>query len=170
MWKFGRDRRMLDLEPGEERVCAIGDGPLRIDEIIGLANGTLRPALASGARDRMKRSADILSGLHAQGGDIYGVTTSVGASVGTQIPPEHASRLSLNVMRMHGVGTGRVLDDVESAAVIATRLSSLAQGYSGIRPEIADRLIELLEARALPRIPSEGSVGASGDLTPLSYI
>jgi histidine ammonia-lyase len=161
---------MLDLKPGDERICAIGDGPIRIDEIVGLANGTLRPALASGARDRMKRSADILSGLHARGGDIYGVTTSVGGSVGTQIPSEYASRLSLNVMRMHGVGTGRILDDVESAAVIATRLSSLAQGLSGIRPEIADRLVELLEARALPRIPSEGSVGASGDLTPLSYV
>ena len=159
-----------EMKPGEERVCAIGDVPLRIDEIVGLANGTLRPALASGARDRMKRSADILCGLHARGGDIYGVTTSVGGSVGTQVPPEHASRLSLNVMRMHGVGTGRILDDVESAAVIATRLSSLAQGFSGIRPEIAERLIELLEARVLPRIPSEGSVGASGDLTPLSYV
>ena len=155
---------------GLDRVCAIGDGPLRIDEIVGLAKGTLTPALASGARDRMKRSADILEALHARGGDIYGVTTSVGGSVGTQVPPEHASRLSLNVMRMHGVGTGRILDDVESAAVIATRLSSLAQGASGIRPEIAERLIELLIARALPRIPSEGSVGASGDLTPLSYV
>ena len=165
---------MTDLDPerapGEERVCVIGDGPLRIDELVGLANGTLSPALSGGARDRMKRSADILSGLHERGGDIYGVTTSVGGSVGTQVPPEHASRLSLNVMRMHGVGSGRVLDEVESAAVIATRLSSLAQGFSGIRPEIADRLIALLEARALPRIPSEGSVGASGDLTPLSYV
>ena len=161
---------MSEIESREERICAIGDRPLRIEEIVGMANGTLRPTLTSDARGRMKRSADILSVLHARGGNIYGVTTSVGGSVGTQVPPERASELSLNVMRMHGIGSGRILDDVESAAVIATRLSSLAQGLSGIRPEVADRLIELLDARALPRIPSEGSVGASGDLTPLSYV
>ena len=160
----------LEGLPAEQPECVIGDQPLRIDDVVGLANGRSRAVLASSARDRMKRSADILSRLHERGGDIYGVTTSVGGSVGTQVPAAQASDLSLNVMRMHGIGTGRVLDDVESAAVMATRLSSLAQGLSGIRPEVADRMIELLEARALPRIPSEGSVGASGDLTPLSYV
>jgi histidine ammonia-lyase len=160
----------LDHRQNEAGVRAIGDRPLSIDELVALANGALRPALASDARDRMKRSADILARVHEQGTNIYGVTTSVGGSVGTQIPPERAAALSLNVLRMHGIGAGRILDEVESAAVIVTRLSSLAGGLSGVRPEIAERLIELLDARVLPRIPCEGSVGASGDLTPLSYV
>jgi len=151
-------------------VFPIGDQPMRIDDLVGLATGRLRPMLAGDARDRMKRSADVLARFHDGGGDIYGVTTSVGGSVGTQVPRERSADLSLNILRMHGIGTGRVLDEIESAAVIAARLSSLAGGLSGVRPEIAERLVELLAARVLPRIPSQGSVGASGDLTPLSYV
>lgn len=161
---------MSEGRRSKERVCAIGDEPLSIDDLVALATGARSPVLTGGARDRMKRSADILARFHEGGGHIYGVTTSVGGSVGTQVPPEHSADLSLNVMRMHGIGSGRVLDDVEAAAVIAARLSSLSGGLSGVRPEIAERLVEFLDARLLPRIPSEGSVGASGDLTPLSYL
>ena len=149
---------------------AIGGDALTIDQLVALAKGTVRPALAKSARERMARSADVLSRLHEGGSDIYGVTTSVGGSVGTQIPHHHSADLSLNVLRMHGIGSGRILNEVEAAAVIAARLSSLANGMSGVRPEIAERLVELLDARALPRIPAQGSVGASGDLTPLSYV
>lgn len=148
----------------------IGDSPLSIDGLVELATGALRPALGSSARSRMKRSAEIVSALHAQGGPIYGVTTSVGGSVETLVPPEQSADLSLNVMRMHGIGSGRILDETEAAAVVATRLASLANGLSGVRPEVAELLVDLLDARALPRIPAEGSVGASGDLTPLSYV
>lgn len=161
---------MLELRRSHERVYTIGDEPLSIDDLVALATGARSPALASGARDRMKRSADIVARLHERGGDIYGVTTSVGGSVGTRVPPERSADLSLNLLRMHGVGTGRILNEVEAAAVVTARLSSLAGGLSGVRPEIAERLVELLDARVLPRIPSEGSVGASGDLTPLSYL
>src|SRR5262249_56667438 len=72
--------------------------------------------------------------------------------------------------RMHGVGSGAVLTDEESAAVVSARLASLARGCSGVRPLVLERLAALLNHRILPRIPSEGSVGASGDLTPLSYV
>ena len=161
---------MLEMRRSAGRVCAIGEEPLSIDDLVALATGRRSPALASRARDRMKRSADILARFHESGGEIYGVTTSVGGSIGTPVPPEYAADLSLNVLRMHGVGTGRILDEVEAAAVMTARLASLAGGLSGVRPEIAERLIELLDARMLPRIPSEGSVGASGDLTPLSYL
>lgn len=158
------------IRPAEAPGFAIGEGPMRIDDLVALAHGRLRPLLSPAARARMQRSAEIVSRFHEDGGAIYGVTTSVGGSVGTQVPREHAAGLSLNVLRMHGVGSGRLLDDVESAAVVAARLSSLAGGLSGVRPEIAERLVDLLDARVLPRIPCQGSVGASGDLTPLSYV
>jgi histidine ammonia-lyase len=73
-------------------------------------------------------------------------------------------------MRFHGVGTGRILDETEAGAVVAVRLISLAQGHSGVREQLLERLCAFLNERILPRIPEEGSVGASGDLTPLSYL
>ncbi|MDE0895636.1 MAG: aromatic amino acid ammonia-lyase [Planctomycetota bacterium] len=161
---------MVKAADDAKAFIAIGDDPLSIEDIVGLATGALRPSLGSSARDRMKRSADIMSRIHARGDDIYGVTTSVGGSLDTQVPMDRSADLSLNILRMHGIGMGRILDDVEAAAVVAARLSSLAGGLSGVRPEVAERLVELLDARLLPRIPSEGSVGASGDLTQLSYL
>lgn len=152
------------------RVRAIGDGSLSIEDLVALARGEAAAVLSSEASDRMKRSADLLAARHGEGSEIYGVTTSVGGSVGTLVPPTRSAALSLNVLRMHGIGTGRLLDDEEVAAVMVARLSSLAQGQSGVRPAVAERLIELLAAKVFPLIPCEGSVGASGDLTPLSYL
>lgn len=156
--------------PRGDDVRTLGDGPLRIEDLVLLARGGALPVLAPGAHDRMKRSAEIVARRHGEGGAIYGVTTSVGGSLGTAVPASRAAALSLNILRMHGVGAGRMLDDEEAAAVIVARLSSLACGQSGVRPEVAERLVELLVARVLPQIPCEGSVGASGDLTPLSYL
>lgn len=149
---------------------AVGGRPLTIDDVAALASGTVLPALADDARDRMQASADVVARLHAEGAHVYGVTTSVGASVTTAVPPALSAELSLNLLRMHGCGTGRTLEEIESAAVLSVRLSSLACGRSGVRPVVADRIVELLRARVLPAIPAEGSVGASGDLTPLSYV
>lgn len=151
--------------------CVVfGEHPLSIDEVVALARGEARPHLASGVRARMQRSRDVLERLLELEAPVYGVTTSVGAAVGTVVPPAHAEALQLNVLRMHGCGTGRLLSDEEAAAVLVVRLCSLAAGHSGVRPIVAERLATLLDKRALPLIPAEGSVGASGDLTPLSYV
>jgi len=149
---------------------SIGDAPLTIDDVAALATGAAVATIDPAARARMQASADVVARLHADGAHVYGVTTSVGASVTTSVPPALSAELSLNLLRMHGCGTGRTLTEVESAGVLAARLVSLAQGRSGVRPEVADLLLDLLSHRVLPVIPSEGSVGASGDLTPLSYV
>jgi histidine ammonia-lyase len=86
------------------------------------------------------------------------------------IPPELAPELATNLYRLHGCGTGRILQAEEAAAVVAARIPSLASGHSGVGAELLERLCLLLNERVLPRIPAEGSVGASGDLTPLSYV
>jgi histidine ammonia-lyase len=151
-------------------VWELGAEAMRIADLLSLAKGERRAMLAREARDRIARSADVFAKLHARGDDIYGVTTSVGGSVETDVPKAHSADLSLNVLRMHGCGFGRILDEVEASAVMLVRLSSLSHGMSGVRLVVADRLVELLERGILPQIPSEGSVGASGDLTPLSYV
>jgi histidine ammonia-lyase len=151
--------RMAIDRPDVPTEVQIGERPLSIDDVVALARGSALPVLGRGVVERMQRSADVLERLHQRGEAIYGVTTSVGASVETRIPTARASELSLNVVRMHGCGTGRVLDDDEAAAVMAVRVASLAQGKSGVRPALAERIVELLARRVLPRIPSEGSVG-----------
>ena len=97
-------------------------------------------------------------------------STGVGSSVINEIPQEISAELGTNLFRLHGCGTGQILDDVEAAAVISARLPGLARGNSGVGAELLERLCLMLNERLLPRIPAEGSVGASGDLTPLSYV
>ncbi len=121
-------------------------------------------------RSLIHRGAEHLRRQLAGGRTVYGVTTGYGESCETGVPDSHIDELPLNLMRFHGCGTGRILDDEESAAVVVVRLAALCRGFSGVRIEVLERLIDLLNHRILPRIPAEGSVGASGDLTPLSYV
>ncbi len=149
-----------------------GDGDLAIEDVVGLAREERRASLSDDAqyRRRIAESLRLVAEFQRSGREIYGVTTGVGASVGNQIPAALRADMPLNLLRFHGVGTGRILDEEESVSVVASRLASLARGYSGVRECVLERLCELINLRLLPRIPAEGSVGASGDLTPLSYL
>ena len=125
---------------------------------------------APGFAQRIGRSAGVVDDLIARHGEIYGVTTGYGDSCTTQIPPELVRELPLHLTRFHGIGLGRHLTDEETRAVIAVRLSTLVRGWSGVSMELLQLLRDMLHFDILPLIPAEGSVGASGDLTPLSYI
>lgn len=105
-----------------------------------------------------------------QAGTIYGVTTGFGDSCETPVGGALTRELPLNLVRFHGCGTGRLFDEVEARAIVTARLASLAAGYSAVRPSLFTGLISLLQHDIVPAIPSLGSVGASGDLTPLSYV
>lgn len=163
---------MTPLDPNKnlDEVLVGRGAHVSLDDLERLAHGAARPRLTDEATAAIVASAEAIDVLHGAGSHVYGVTTSVGASVSTRVPSDLSADLSVNVMRMHGCGTGRWLDDQESAAVLVTRLTSLAQGFSGVRSVVIQRIMTLLERRILPVIPAEGSVGASGDLTPLSYL
>ncbi len=150
----------------------VGQRVLTLEDVLALAYGTARPVLDPdpALRARIRRSNEHLERLMAEEAGVYGVTTGVGDSCENAIPRDLVRELPRNLMRMHGCGTGRTLGDVEAAAVTAVRLSALARGYSGVREVLLERMCELLARRILPVIPEEGSVGASGDLTPLSYL
>ncbi len=137
-----------------------------------MAEGRIRVALDPDPayRARLERGVVAVERALASGRAIYGISTGVGASVENQIPDHLHDLLPRNIVRFHGCGTGRILGETEAAAVIAARLVSLARGFSGVRASVLERLCESLNLRLLPRIPEEGSVGASGDLTPLSYL
>jgi histidine ammonia-lyase len=148
----------------------LGTNPLTVHNILDLARGRRIAVVAREAKARMQASFELTQVRLDRGDKIYGVTTGYGESVRTSVPPTASAELSLNLLRFHGCGTGRLLTEEEAAAVLAVRLCSLTVGKSGVRPIVAERLCELLTKRLLPAIPAEGSVGASGDLTPLSYV
>ena len=150
----------------------VGRAPLRVADVVAVARGELRVTLPRDPawRARIEAGRRALEDALARGERVYGVTTGVGASQHREVQASERGQATHNLLRMHGCGTGRVLDPVESAAVVVARLASLARGYSAVRPALLERLCRLLECRILPCIPEEGSVGASGDLTPLSYL
>ncbi len=149
-----------------------GARPLTIEEVVALAEQRATPRLnpAPEFRARIQRGADYLDRLLAEEGVIYGVTTGYGDSVTRAVPLDLVDTLPLHLTRFHGCGMGENLSLAATRAVLATRLNSLVQGVSGVSLPLLERLTWLLEQDLLPRIPEEGSVGASGDLTPLSYV
>lgn len=149
-----------------------GGRDLTIGEVQALATreATARLSDDPAFRESIARSAAHVAETLARDGVIYGVTTGYGDSVTTPVPLDLVQELPLHLTRFHGVGTGRILAPEETRAVMAVRLASLVRGWSGASLELVHLLCEMLRHDILPLIPAEGSVGASGDLTPLSYI
>lgn len=150
----------------------IGGRRLTIEEVVAIAQGQASVALTEDDawRARIERGAEFLRRHLAAGATVYGVNTGYGDACVVGVPPELVEALPLQLTRYHGCGMGRYLEHAETLAVIVARLNSLAFGYSGVRGVLLERLADLINLRILPRIPAEGSVGASGDLTPLSYV
>jgi histidine ammonia-lyase len=145
---------------------------LAIEHVLALAAGTASAQLNGGVayRAHLERGRSVLRAALERGDAVYGVSTGVGDACQVAVPPQLLAELPRNLVRMHGAGTGALFSERESAAIVAARLASLARGYSAVRDELLEALCTLLNKRVLPCIPQEGSVGASGDLTPLSYI
>ncbi len=150
----------------------IGRESLRIQDVMEIAHQRTPVVLDQHPNYRAFIDAGpaFLDKLLERDGTIYGVTTGYGDSCNVVIPRDLVQTLPLHLLRFHGCGMGNHLSHEMARAVIVTRLASLAKGYSGISWELLTRLVEFLNLDAVPLIPEEGSVGASGDLTPLSYL
>lgn len=149
-----------------------GQMPLTIEQINALAQQRLNAELQSDAAylDKIAQGARFLDTLLDKEGVIYGVTTGYGDSCVVSVPLAQVEQLPKQLYTYHGCGMGALLKPEEVRAVLAARLQSLCFGVSGVRVELLQRLTEFLQHDILPIIPEEGSVGASGDLTPLSYV
>ena len=145
---------------------------LAIEDIVDIAQGRASAELSDDPafRAAIARGADFLERLLREDGTIYGVTTGYGDSCTVTVPPELVADLPHHLYTYHGVGLGEYFTPAQSRAILAARLASLSKGYSGVSVELLLQITCLLDAGLLPLIPSEGSVGASGDLTPLSYL
>jgi histidine ammonia-lyase len=145
---------------------------LTLEDIADIARGSARAELSDDPafRAAITRGADFLDRLLREDGVIYGVTTGYGDSCTVTVPPDLVAELPHHLYTYHGCGLGAYLTPAQTRAVMATRLASLSKGFSGVSVALLEQIARLLDAGLLPLIPSEGSVGASGDLTPLSYL
>lgn len=150
----------------------IGLGAVTIEDVVAVAERRRAVALATepAFKARIDKGAAFLERLLAEHGVIYGVTTGFGDSVTTGIPAALVGEVSHQLFTYHGCGLGAVLSPEATRAVLVARLTSLSRGLSGVRWALLEQLAMLLREDLLPVIPEEGSVGASGDLTPLSYV
>lgn len=158
-------------QPHARRV-AFGDARLSISDVVAIARQQVQPTLSRSPefKARIEAGHGVITSLLAEEGAVYGVTTGYGDSCTVAVPESLTAQLPVNLTRFHGCGLGDNFSLEETRAILACRLCSLAQGYSGVSFELLQYLVAMLEHDILPRIPKEGSVGASGDLTPLSYV
>jgi histidine ammonia-lyase len=146
--------------------------PRRIEDVVAVAHRQSGAVLSTDQTfiARIQQGASVIDAMLKEDGIIYGVTTGYGDSVTRAVHPSLIDSLSERLFTYHGVGMGLPFSLIETRTVLMARLQSLAQGFSGVSLELLQRLVALLERDVLPVIPQEGSVGASGDLTPLSYV
>jgi histidine ammonia-lyase len=154
---------------GMRTVVVTGDG-LTVEDVVDVAAMRARAVLGPGVPARMRDSRNVV--IAAIDGDepVYGVNTGFGALADTAVPHGDLTLLQHAIIRSHAAGTGDPLDDATVRAVLLLRARTLAAGYSGVRPELPERLLELLGRGLLPVIPGKGSVGASGDLAQLAHL
>jgi histidine ammonia-lyase len=145
-------------------------GDLTVEVVVAVARG-MRPVEVDGtARERMAASRSVIDRVVASGETVYGVTTGFGDLADVRISPEQTATLQRNLVRSHAAGVGEPLPEEVVRAMLVLRVNALAVGLSGVRPELADLLVAMLNAGVHPHIPSRGSVGASGDLAPLAHL
>ena len=127
-------------------------------------------SLSPDAIARMKASRAVVDQLVASGKTAYGINTGFGKLASVRISSEQVRQLQVNLVRSHACGVGEPLSEAETRAMMLLRANALAKGLSGIRPSVVETLIRMLNAGVHPVIPSQGSVGASGDLAPLAHL
>lgn len=133
-------------------------------------NDAVVVSLSATSRQKMEESRRIVEEVLTSGKTVYGVNTGFGALSSVRISTEQVDQLQVNLVRSHAAGTGVILDFATVRAMMLLRANTLAKGFSGVRPVVVETLLALLNAGVYPKIPSRGSLGASGDLAPLAHM
>ena len=145
-------------------------GQLTLAELRAAWRGPVRAALPPEADAGVRASAAAIARIVAKGDAAYGINTGFGKLARTRIPDDQLEQLQRNLILSHAVGVGEPMTDATARLVMLMKAFSLARGFSGVRPVVIDTLLAVLNAGIVPRIPVQGSVGASGDLAPLSHM
>ncbi|HLU39723.1 MAG TPA: histidine ammonia-lyase [Planctomycetota bacterium] len=152
------------------RTLSVGDPFDDLASVLALREPDTRIRLAGAARARVRASRAVIERAIASGATVYGVNTGFGKLANVSIPREQTERLQRNLILSHATGVGELLPVPTARLAFGLRIHNLARGYSGVRPELLDAAIALYNAGLTPAIPSQGSVGASGDLAPLAHM
>jgi histidine ammonia-lyase len=153
-----------------KNILKLGLKPLRLEEIHEVAVEGRKVALSPAAVAKIKTAHRYLKNRIAEGGTMYGVNTGFGLLSNVKIPAEDIEVLQYNLLRSHACGVGRFLPDAPVRAMLLLRAANLALGHSGVSLELVQQILEVLNRGIIPLIPEQGSVGASGDLAPLSHL
>jgi histidine ammonia-lyase len=135
-----------------------------------VARGGAAAGLGEREREQIAEARAVVDAAIADGRTVYGVTTGFGQLSDVRIPPDEAAQLQLNLLRSHAVGSGAPLPDEVVRGMLLALAASLSRGRSGVRAEVVELLLALLERNVTPVVPSRGSVGSSGDLAPLAHV
>jgi len=152
------------------KVVYLDGETLGFEEVEEIALGQAQVQIAPQALSRMAASRQYLEQIIETGAVIYGINTGFGDLSNVRIDPQDIVTLQKNLILSHSVGVGPFFDEPEVRAIMALRANVLAKGYSGVRPALAELLVEMLNGDVIPIIPQKGSVGASGDLAPLAHL
>ena len=143
---------------------------LTIGQLVAIADGREAVAIAADARARVQAARRVVDAKADGDVAVYGINTGFGSFAETRIPRDEVAQLQVNLLRSHAAGVGEPLSIRAVRASMALRANVLAKGFSGVRLETLDTLVTALNHGVHPRVPSRGSVGASGDLAPLAHI
>ncbi|SFC56886.1 histidine ammonia-lyase [Pseudoalteromonas denitrificans] len=143
---------------------------LNLDIVNSIAQGTVKAELCQDALDKINTSRQRVEKMAASDEAVYGINTGFGPLCDTQISPEDTNLLQKNLLITHAVGVGEPIAKSISKLMLITKVHALSQGFSGIRLETVERMLAFIELDLIPVVPEQGSVGASGDLAPLSHL
>jgi histidine ammonia-lyase len=149
---------------------ALSGRPLELPEVAAIADSSAHLGIPEAAVARMEKSREIVRRATAAHIPVYGINTGFGKLCEVRIAGDAIDRLQLNLVRSHACGLGRPLSEPETRVMMALRANTLALGFSGVRPLLAQTLVQMLNKGVHPLIPEKGSVGASGDLAPLAHL
>jgi histidine ammonia-lyase len=156
------------IDASAEPIALHGRG-IHITDVVAVARHNAKAILADDARNAMAKSAALVEGFVASDQPVYGVTTGFGSLAATVIPSARTAELQVALVRSHATGMGEVVAPEVVRAMLFLRARSLSMGYSGVRPELVDLQLALLANNITPVVREFGSLGASGDLAPLSH-
>lgn len=157
---------------GDTQHTIIIDGnQLTLEDVAYFAkNTTVKAALSNSAISNITASRQVVENVIASGKVVYGINTGFGAMSSITIASDALEELQINLVRSHAIGTGDTLDITTTRAMMLLRANTLAKGFSGCRVELIQHLLDCVNRGVYPVIPSQGSLGASGDLAPLAHM
>jgi histidine ammonia-lyase len=147
-----------------------GIDQLTLHKVKEIASGTLKTTISSEAKEKIISCREKVETIIKSNKIVYGINTGFGPLCDVQISPEETNQLQTNLLFTHAVGVGKNIDKQLSKIMMICKVHALCQGFSGVRLELIERIIYFIENDLLPTVPEQGSVGASGDLAPLSHL